>query len=235
MMNDEDKIFIQSLTDKEIVQGILERNNRITRLYLYETCKPLFWTCYTQYETDCESLLEFINAIYLYLMLPNVKTGKCYLEAFGFGCSLIWWISIVTKNYCHQLYRKKAKDNPNDIDLDEEILGAGDYRQLFQPRIDLISIDGSDFDDEDNNYSIDRFPVDTATLYMDGINEDDVAKVLQQMKSSVYRELIRHRYVEEMSNAETAKILGMTMRNYYNAHHRAKEQWEEALRKEGLL
>ena len=237
-MKEEDKAYINSLTDQEVVRGILDRDPRITRLYFYEKCYPLFKALYTRYYTDCEDCLEFINAIYLYLMIPNEKTGKCYLESFGFGCSLTWWIKINATNYCRQQYRKRVDvdgaDEADEVELDEEILAGGDYRQLFHTRVNIVSIDGTD-QDEENEYWADRFLVDTDNINTDGLDKEDAAAVLHLMKSPVYRELIRYRYVKEMSNTETAKMLGMTMPNYYNAHKHAKEQCMKVLRKEGLL
>lgn len=236
-MNDKERKYVQSLTDQEVVRGILDRDARITRLYFYEKCYPLFKALYTRYYTDCEDCLEFINAIYLYLMVPNERTGKCYLESFGFSCSFTCWLKIVAMNYCHQLFRKRGNvDGSNEEELDQEILAGGDYRQLFHTRIDVVSIDGTDQDqDEGNEYWADRFLVDTDTINTDELDKEDVATVLHLMESPNYRELIRCKYIKEMSHTETAKMLGMTMANYYNAHKRAKAQCKEVLRKEGLL
>lgn len=55
------------------------------------------------------------------------------------------------------------------------------------------------------------------------------------MPNERYRELIRHRYVFEKSNEETAAILGLSTANYYNTHKRAKGQFCEVLKKDGLL
>lgn len=67
------------------------------------------------------------------------------------------------------------------------------------------------------------------------LDMDDLNKVLLSMPNERYRELIRHRYVFEKSNEETAAILGLSMANYYNTHKRAKGQFCEVLKKEGLL
>ena len=99
--------YIESLTDEEIVRAILNRDARITRLYLYEKCYPLFKARYDKYYTDCETCVEFINEMYAYIMTPGVKTGKCYLSTFCFSCSLTCWLKIVTEHYCHQLFKKR--------------------------------------------------------------------------------------------------------------------------------
>ena len=235
-MKNKDKIYIESLTDEEIVKGILSRDSRITRLYLYEYCYPLFKVLYTRYETDCESCVEFINDIYLYLMTPT-SAGLCYLERFKFGCRFIWWLKISATNYCRQVYRKKSGgENSEENELDDETLAANDYRQLFSQKVRVISIDDiCGNDDEKNIDMMDRLPVDYDTIDEEGINKEDVIAILHLMKNPTYRELIRYRYVKELSNQETAEKLGMIMDNYYNAHKRAKEQCMEVLRKEGLL
>lgn len=64
---------------------------------------------------------------------------------------------------------------------------------------------------------------------------DDVKKLLKMMPNRRYSRLIEYRYVEEKSNDETAALMEMTMDNYYNCHRRAKAQYCEVLRKEGLL
>lgn len=118
-MKQEDRQYIESLTDREIVDAILKRDTRVTRLYLYEMYYPMFKTIYDKYYTECESCLEFINDIYVYIMTPGPKSGKCYLASFGFGCRFEHWLKIVVENYCHQLFRKKTEiigipDVPDD-------------------------------------------------------------------------------------------------------------------------
>ena len=52
------------------------------------------------------------------------------------------------------------------------------------------------------------------------------------MPNKRYSELIRLRYLEQNTNEETAKALGMTMENYYSKHKLAKEQYQIIQRKE---
>lgn len=117
MGNDQQKI--NGMSDQEIVSLILDRDAQITRLYLYEKCYPLFKALYDKYDTDCESCKEFINEIYVYIMTPGVKTGKCYLSTFGFSCSLTYWLKIVSENYCYQLFKKRL----NVIDVQDSDSG----------------------------------------------------------------------------------------------------------------
>ena len=130
----EDQKYIESLTDREIVDAILRRDARITRLYLYEKCYPLFKVRYDKYYTDCESCVEFVNEIYAYIMTQGVKTGKCYLSTFGFSCSLTCWLKIVTENYCHQLFKKRL----DIIDVPEDASGRK-ISEPISPNIDSLN------------------------------------------------------------------------------------------------
>lgn len=103
----EDFKYINSLSDQEIVQAILNKDARITRLYLYEKCYPLFKSCFEKFYTDCDNIIELVNETYLYIMMPSEETGKIPLANFGFRCSLAMWLKIIVVNRCTQLYKRK--------------------------------------------------------------------------------------------------------------------------------
>lgn len=189
------------ISDKEIVEAIINRDTNITKEYLYHRYYPLFNAIFNKYYTDCENTIELINEIYLYILLPNKESHKSKLQNFGFRCSFTMWLKIVTENYCHQLYAKRSV-------IDENIFVESD-------RLDI----------RDDSFIINNKNLDMA----------DVKKILAMMPNPRYRELIEFHYLEEKSNEETAQLLAMSMANYYNCHKRAKEQYCEIMRKEGLL
>ena len=192
---------IEELTDQEIVDAILKRDAFITQLYFYEKCYPIFKSRYDKYYKyiDCDSCLEFINDIYLYIMIPGAKTGRNYLSTFKFSCSFFLWIKIVTENYCRHLYKRQKE-------------------KYFNPEI----------------LQSDRNATNTVSPNINSLNKNDVEIILQLMPNKRYSNLIKYRYVEDKSNEETAKLLGLTMDIYYNKHKLAKEQFTKTLRKEGL-
>lgn len=192
---------IAALTDQQVVEAILNRNAFVTKEYLYKKCYPLFKSIFDKYHTDCENCLEFINEIYVYIMMPGQESGVSKLAGFGFRCTLTMWLKIVSEHFCQQLYAKKSK-------FLTETLDASDRNATLS-----ISIDTK-----------------TQTLDM-----QDVYKILYSMPNDRFRALIEYRYIDEKSNEETAELLGVTMPNYYNMHKRAKAQFCEELRKEGLL
>lgn len=196
-----DRATINALTDQQIVQAILCRNTSVTKEFLYRKCYPLFSAIHSKYYTDCETPIELINEIYIYILYPHKDTHRSKLENFGFRCSLTMWLKIVTENYCKQLFAKR------------------------------IEVDGNnDVVDDRNDIGEESLIANTRNLDM-----SDVQKILLMMPNQCYRKLIEYRYVEERTNEETAQLLELSMANYYNSHKRAKAQYCEALRKEGLL
>ncbi|MDE6338967.1 MAG: sigma-70 family RNA polymerase sigma factor [Muribaculaceae bacterium] len=192
---------ISCYTDQEIAQAILRRDTFITKEYLYRKCYPLFKAIHNKFYTDCETPIELINQIYVYILWPNSDTHKSKLENFGFRCSLPMWLKIVTEHYCQQLFKRKIQISDRENMYDD--------RKLTEE--------------------------ESITQNTRSLDKEDLRKILSNMPSERYGRLIELRYIRQMSNEETARMLGINMDNYYNCHKRAKEQYCEALRKEGLL
>lgn len=190
-------------SDKTIVEGLLNRNESITKEFLYRKCYPLFKSVYDNYHTDCSSCLEFINEIYIYLMIPDKITGQCKLEGFQFRSTLFTWLKTIAVFYCYKRYKRVENS---------EIIRIHDNSETGGVRIDHLS---DSIENETSLFSI-----------------QDVEKILQLMPNRRYSMLIRLKYLEEKSNEETAKILGMNMNTFYNKHKLAKDQYIKVLRKE---
>lgn len=196
---------IEIMDDRMVVNAILLRNQKVTQQYLYIKCFPLFKAIYDNYYTDCQSCIEFINEIYILLMAPNAETGLCKLQTFQFSSTLTTWLKTVAVYYCYGRYRKKGK-----ITFVEE---------------NTISNTGNG----------DRFNQIAASLYVEeqAMSLEDLEVILRLMPNKRYSSIIRMRYLEGMTNEETASALQMSMDNFYNKHLRAKRQFNEIIRKEG--
>ena len=64
------------------------------------------------------------------------------------------------------------------------------------------------------------------------MSREDIEAILGLMPNKRYSMIIRLRYVDGMSNEETASALQMSMDNFYNKHMRAKKQFNEIVKKE---
>lgn len=91
--------------------------------------------------------------------------------------------------------------------------------------------------DENLTPGSDRFSPGSESLESepDIMDRYDVEKILAAMPNPRYREIIRLRYLLDLSNEETAKRLGMGLDNFYNKHRLAKAQYVAVARREGLI
>lgn len=188
--------------DKQIVEAMLRRDSRATKDFLYIKCYPLFKAVYDNYHTDCISCLEFINEIYIHILTPEKETGLCKLQKFRFESSLFTWLKTVCVFYCYKRYKKKSQMETDRI------------AEFFED-------DGVRIADISESVTIE-----------DALVKEDVETILNLMPNRRYSMLIRLRYLEELSNEDTASKLGMNMNTYYVKHKLAKEQFVKTLKKE---
>ena len=194
--------------DLQIAKALIKRDNLVTRKYFYQQCYPLFKSIYDNYYTDCASVKEFIDEIYMLALAPSKTTGKCQLENFRGESTLTSWLKTACLYYCYNKY-----------ELKERML-------KYEPI--------SSFKDDESEESTDR----TDAIYgsndidFDNLNRQDALAILSLMPNKRYRNIITMRYLEQQTNEETAEALGMTMDNYYNKHKLTKEQYERVWRKE---
>ena len=197
------KIFTK---DIEIAKALINRDNLITKKYLYIQCYPLFKSIFDKYYTDCDTCKDFIDEMYLVVLSPSKKTGKCQMENFRGESTLAKWLKTACLFYCYEKFEKRI------------------------PIVNIVSSNDEDVDSDANDRFIDK--INSTNIDFSSINRADVEKILSLMPNVRYRNIIRLHYLEEKSNEETAEDLGMSMDNYYNKHKLAKEQYIRIWRKE---
>lgn len=83
------------MTDQEIVQKLIDRDNRLTNDFLYKQCKPLFQSIIRNmfdYQVDYN---EFVHEVYIHLMENDARR----LRTFNFSSSLFGWLKMVAIRY----------------------------------------------------------------------------------------------------------------------------------------
>lgn len=189
--------------DLLIARELINHNEKVTREFFYRQCYPLFKSIYDNYYTDCTCCKEFIDEIYLLVLAPSRYTGKCRLQDYKGESTLATWLKTVCVRYCYGKFERKKRVQMELPQSDEEV----------------------------HKHSGDDISV-SIELDFTNINKSDVMVVLNMMPNKRYSTLLRLRYLEELSNEETAELMGMSLDNYYNKHKLAKAQYEQVLRKE---
>ena len=197
--------------DLQIAKALIKRDNLVTRKYFYQQCYPLFKSIYDNYYTDCANCKEFIDEIYIVVLAPSKTTGKCQMENFRGESTLTSWLKTACLYYCYKKYELKGR------------------MPIYEP---LIFLNHQEKDDDSDR---DEEKFGSIEIDFNNLNREDALVILKRMPNKRYSEIIRLRYLELLTNEETANELGMTMDNYYNKHKLAKAQYIRIHRKEVLL
>jgi DNA-directed RNA polymerase specialized sigma24 family protein len=83
------------MTDQQIIQALIARDERVTQQFFFKSCRPLFKSiiCYVfSYEVDYD---EFVNEFYLYLM----ENDAYRLRQFQGRSSIYQWLKVIAIRY----------------------------------------------------------------------------------------------------------------------------------------
>ena len=103
------------MTDEEIVQALIARDNRVTQEYLFEQCRPLFMSviqCVFDYEVDYD---EFVNELYLYLM----ENDAARLKQFEGRSSLFTWLKVTSTRFFMKKRNQLIEDSSKETLIEE--------------------------------------------------------------------------------------------------------------------
>ena len=106
------------MTDQQIIQGLIERNNAITQEFFFERCKPLFYAIIRKvfsYEVDHD---EFVNELYVYLM----ENDAARLKQFEGRSSLYQWLKVTATRFFIKKRDLLIEDISKETPLEEEAI-----------------------------------------------------------------------------------------------------------------
>ncbi len=195
--------------DIDIARALINRDVGVTINYYYKRCYPLFKSIYDNYYTDCKCCKEFMDEIYIVVLAPSKKTGRCQMENYRGESTLASWLKTACLYYCYNKYKLKKRI------------------PIYEPLSHSTVIDGDDRagDRSDNIYG-------SIEIDFSGMNRTDVEALLSMMPNTRYRNIIRMLHLEQKSHQEIAEALGMSMDNYYNKRILAEKQYKQVCRKE---
>lgn len=98
------------MTDKEIINGLIVKDNQITADFFFVKCRPLFYSIMRHifsYEVDYD---EFVNELYQYLM----ENDAVKLRGFQYRCSLMQWLKVLAIHYFVKKRNMMIKDSTQE-------------------------------------------------------------------------------------------------------------------------
>lgn len=123
------------MSDKEIIKGLIERNERVTRDFFFKECRSLFCAVMQRvfdYEVNYD---EFVNELYIYLMEDDAKK----LRNFQYRSSVYTWLKIVAIHYFlnkkDEMIDDKSRETPYDCNAavlsDDNKIAKMDIQKLL--------------------------------------------------------------------------------------------------------
>lgn len=122
------------MTDREIIQGLIDRNNHITDQFLYVKCRPLLTAIMRLVFSYPVEYDEMVSELYSHLMSDDCTK----LRQFQFRSSIYQWMKVVATR-CFIRYRNKmiedsSKEPPYECEYDDEDI---DMVNIISDRMDV--------------------------------------------------------------------------------------------------
>ena len=124
------------MTDQEIIQGLIARDNRVTKEFFFDKCRPLFYSIMQKvfdYEVEYD---EMVNELYVYLM----ENDAIKLRNFEYRSSVYQWLKVLAvRFFIHKRGRMidgSCQNTPYDgcqqtVDTEKDMTAEGDLERLF--------------------------------------------------------------------------------------------------------
>ena len=150
------------MTDQEIIQGLINRDERITQDFFFRRCQPLIFALISKFYPKGADYDELVNELYLHLMENNARR----LRQWEGRSSIYQWLKMVARNFFldkinrermieteadNRLY-SKANEASTDNSANEAVMDVAaildlieneNYRLVLQKHV----IEGMSFDD----------------------------------------------------------------------------------------
>ena len=183
------------MSDREIVEGLIARDEKITRLFFFVKCRPLFYSVIAHFFSYPVDYDELVNELYVNIMANDAQG----LRSFSFQSSLCQWLKRVAYNYfSHKSKRERfVGDKSGEEEKDEEQgLEYGLLHREVAVEVDthiaVMDLKAllSNMKNERNRYVLEK-------LFIEAYDYDELAKMMGISKANLYN--IRKRAVDELS------------------------------------
>ena len=88
-------VLISMMSDQQIIEALIARNEWVTKQFFFEKCRPLFLSIIRyvfSYEVDYD---EFVNEFYLHL----IENDAYRLKQFQGRCTIYQWMKVIAIRY----------------------------------------------------------------------------------------------------------------------------------------
>lgn len=124
------------MTDQEIIQGLIARDNRVTKDFFFVNCRPLFCSIIRKLFNSDVDYDEFVNELYVYLMENDANK----LRNFEYRSTVYQWLKVLAIRFFinkrGRMIDETSQETPYDgrsqtADTEKDMTAEGDMERLF--------------------------------------------------------------------------------------------------------
>lgn len=178
---------LSTLTDKQLIEYLIQGNNQVIQYFFYEKCSSMFGYIIKEIFAYQVNKDELVNELYIYLSENNWNK----VSAFEGRSKLTSWLSVVSVRYFCKKKRSMIDLDPRKAQMNEaEILSSANTYDNFVNNIDLYNAINK------LKTPRDRFVI--MALEVEGQTVEEVAKSLGITIDNLYN--VRKRARKQLSN-----------------------------------
>ncbi len=125
------------MTDREIIQGLIDRDNHVTEQFFYVKCRPLLTAIMHLVFSYPVEYNEMVNELYNYLM----EDDSLKLRQFQYRSSIYQWMKVVATRFFiyhrNQMIDNSSKELPYGQETDEEAI---DTVNIISDQLDVAKL-----------------------------------------------------------------------------------------------
>ena len=163
------------MTDQEIIQGLINRDDRITQDFFFRRCQPLIFSLISKFYPNGADYDELVSELYLHLMEDDARR----LRQYEGRSSIYQWLKSVARNF---FLDKKARERVIESDSEDRLLEkaneASTDNSAQEAVMDVAAI--LDLIENDNYRLVLRKHV------LEGMSFDELEKVTGIKKANLY-------------------------------------------------
>ena len=164
------------MTDQEIIQGLIDRNERITQDFFFRRCQPLIFALIGKFYPQGADYDELVNELYLHLMENEARR----LRQWEGRSSIYQWLKMVARNF---FLDKINRERVIETDTDKRLLTkANDYATADNSANEAVMDVAAILDLIEN----DNYRLVLQKHVIEGMSFDDLEKVTGIKKANLY-------------------------------------------------
>lgn len=172
------------MTEQEIIQGLINRDAKVTQQFFYQDCRPLLYDIIGDIYSTRVDYDELINELYLHLMAKDAAR----LKSFQGNSSFFHWLKIVAHNFFL------------DLKLHHRVIENESSERLYEKKDELTDsseqeaqMDVATLLDQIEN---ERYRMVLKKMVLEGLDYDELSELTGLKKSNLYN--IRKRAMAQL-------------------------------------